>query len=217
MRLGSDRGRSKPLRSAVRGGRKRLPSCCRRKPACESLGYQDGFSTNTAPPIGIPTTYNLPCNGTVTVTSDGVNFDWSSTIIGMDAVIAKGGPNANLYVYDPPAESFGDTGLHSPNNASGQPAGLSHVVFCFDHEVTVEKTAETSFTRTWTWTIDKVCPPDTDLTLAPGETYTAAYSVTVDATSEDSACVVSGTITISNPSCNPDAVEITESLTRSAA
>ena len=93
-------------------------------PTCQSLGYQDGFSTNTAPPIGIPTTYNLPCNGTVTVTSDGVNFDWSSTIIGMDAVIAKGGPNANLYVYDPPAESFGDTGLHSPEQRLW-PAGWS--------------------------------------------------------------------------------------------
>ena len=100
-------------------------------------------------------TYDLPGGNTVTVTTDGVNFDWSSTL-GMDAVIAKGGPNANAYVYDPPAESFGDTGLHSPINPNnGQPFGLSHISFCYDFEVQVTKTAKTSLDRTYTWKIEK--------------------------------------------------------------
>ena len=75
----------------------------------------------------------------MTVTTDGVYFDWTSTLVGMDAVIVKGGPQANAYVYDPPAESFGDDGLHSPNNPSGGPAALSHISFCWDGETIVPK------------------------------------------------------------------------------
>jgi hypothetical protein len=89
-------------------------------PSCTSLGYDFGFKVD--PPD--PGTYDLIDVNTVTVvTSDGTFFDWTSTL-GIDAVIAKGGPNANVYVYDPPAESFGDTDLSSPINPnSGNPFG----------------------------------------------------------------------------------------------
>ncbi len=83
-------------------------------------------------------------NGTFPFTADGAShsvtlsnvtgttFDWSSTL-GMDVVVVKGGPNANGYTYDPPAESLGDTDLHAPiNPANQQPYGLSHVSFCYD-------------------------------------------------------------------------------------
>jgi hypothetical protein len=62
-------------------------------------------------------------------TDDGQAFDWESNI-GVDAVIVKGGPNANVYFYDP--ESTGDTGLHAPVGPSGMFAGLSHISFCYD-------------------------------------------------------------------------------------
>jgi hypothetical protein len=74
-------------------------------------------------------------DGTLTVdvdvsdTDDGQVFDWDSNI-GVDAVIVKGGPNANVYFYDP--ESMGDAGLHAPVNPSGMWAGLSHIPFCYD-------------------------------------------------------------------------------------
>lgn len=76
-------------------------------------------------------------DGTLTVnvdvrdTDDGQVFDWDSNI-GVDAVIVKGGPNANVYLYDP--ESMGDTGLHAPVSPSGQWAGLSHISFCYDED-----------------------------------------------------------------------------------
>ena len=59
----------------------------------------------------------------MTVTTDGVDFDWSSTL-GMDAVIAKGGPNANAYVYDPPAESMA-TPVYTPRSTqtTANPSG----------------------------------------------------------------------------------------------
>jgi hypothetical protein len=49
----------------------------------------------------------------VTDTADGPVFDWTSNI-GVDAVFVKGGPGGLIYVYDPPAESTGDTGLRRP-------------------------------------------------------------------------------------------------------
>ena len=46
---------------------------------------------------------------TVTTNTDGVYLAWTSSI-GIDPVFVKGGPG-QLYVYDPPAEDFGDGGL----------------------------------------------------------------------------------------------------------
>ena len=85
-------------------------------------------------------THNVPGFGSITVSNaNGSTFDWSSTF-GIDSVIVKGGPNSNVYTYDPPAESFGDTGLHAPVNPSnGQFFGLSHIEFCFDEDQPPEK------------------------------------------------------------------------------
>jgi hypothetical protein len=173
-------------------------------PSCASLGYTTGLKVDP-PNAG---TYSLGCGGSVTVTTDGVNFDWSSTI-GIDAVISKGGPNANVYVYDPPTEATSDTGLHSPINPSnGNPFGLSHIEFCYDFELEVTKTADTELTRTWTWDIDKVAD-QTDLNLSVGQQFLVNYDVTTTSTSEDSDWGVSGVISITNPACNGGDVTIT--------
>ena len=87
-------------------------------------------------------------DGTLTVTidvrntADGPVFDWTSNI-GVDAVFVKGGPNGLLYVYDPPAESTGDTGLHAPVNPNnGKFFGLSHVSFCYDKDQATTSTTD---------------------------------------------------------------------------
>ena len=60
---------------------------------------------------------------------DDKSFDWSSNI-GIDAVYVKAGSGgSNLYRYDPPAESTGDTGLVSPGDGGN---GISHISFCYD-------------------------------------------------------------------------------------
>lgn len=163
-------------------------------PSCTSLGYAFGFKVDP-PNAG---TYSIDGINTVTVTTDGVFFDWSSTL-SMDAVISKGGPNANVYVYNP--ERTSDTGLHSPINPSnGNPFGLSHIEFCFDYEVKVSKTAQTSFTRTWQWQIDKSVSPAV-WQLFMGDSGTSQYTVAVQRTGfTDSGWAVSGTIQIHNPS-----------------
>jgi hypothetical protein len=137
---------------------------------------------------------------TVTVAlhpDDGLLFDWTSSR-GIDAVIVKGGPNSNVYSYDP--EAFADTGLHAPMNpSSGKFFGLSHISFCYDFEVEVDKTAATSFTRSYTWSIEKTGSA-ADLTLAPGQIFGVDYSVAVAvAGSEDSDFAVAGTISVHNP------------------
>jgi hypothetical protein len=107
-----------------------------------------------------PVTDGTFSDGTLTVvidvrdTAGGQVFDWTSNI-GVDAVIAKGGPNSNVYTYSP--ESTGDTGLHAPTNASGKFAGLSHISFCYD----VEAPTTTPPTTT---------PPTTPPTTTPSTT-----------------------------------------------
>lgn len=163
-------------------------------PDCVDLGFAYGTKWDY-PEDSMGGTYPLGV-GTVTWSTDGTYVDWLSTF-GVDAVIVKGGPNANSYVYDPPTESFGDSGLASPINRD-DPYGLSHVEFCYDYEVAVSKTANTTYTRTYNWTIDKV-GDQTNLKLTAGQTYFVNYDVTVDATYMDSDWAVDGKITIYNP------------------
>lgn len=163
-------------------------------PTCQDLGYAFGYKVDP-PNSG---TYSIDGVNTVTVTTDGVYFDWSSTL-GMDAVIAKGGPNANAYVYDPPAEAFSDGDLASPINPNnGQPFGLSHIEFCFDYELTASKTANTTYTRTYTWGITKTVDDDSHVGFT-GDSFVSNYDVVVDQTVTDSAFAVSGSITVNNP------------------
>jgi hypothetical protein len=111
----------------------------------------------------------LTVNVDVRDTADGQVFDWDSNI-GVDAVIVKGGPNANVYFYDP--ESTGDTGLHAPVNPSGQFAGLSHISFCYDVEevpptTTPPTTSPTSTTSTTIITSVQPAPPATPVAGQP--------------------------------------------------
>jgi hypothetical protein len=163
-------------------------------PSCIDLGYDFGFKPQPEPPPS--GTYSFPGGpNTVTLTSDGTYFDWVSTL-GIDAVIAKGGPNANVYGYDP--ESFSDTGLRSPINPNNnQPYAISHIEFCYDYELDVSKDASTTFTRTYDWTIEKTVSPDS-WQLFTGDSGTSKYTVSVTRTYTDSDWAVSGTITIEN-------------------
>jgi hypothetical protein len=113
-------------------------------------------------------------DGTLTVTIDvrstagGQVFDWTSNI-GVDVVIVKGGNASNIYTYDPPAESTGDTGLHAPVNRSGSFAGLSHISFCYDVEPPTTTTTTTTTTDPKTTT---TTDPKTTTTTDPKQTTT---------------------------------------------
>lgn len=171
-------------------------------PSCSDLGFADQIRFNS-PSSG---TYPIP-GGSVTFTinntSLGQTVDWSSTV-GQNAVIIKGGPNANGYVYNPPAPEFSDTGLHAPVNPSGSYAGVSHIDFCYTDFVPflgleVEKTADTRYTRTWEWDIEKAVDPD-EATVFYGDSHDFGFLVSVTKTGfVDSGWAVSGQISIFNP------------------
>lgn len=119
-----------------------VPQLVLSNPSCQDIGYSFGFKiqgdynrTVTLTSANGELTGGAPQDpfNTITVSSaDNVYFNWSSTL-GIDAVIVKGGENANAYVYVP--EDYGDTGLAAPLNPNNsKPYGLSHIEFCYDYE-----------------------------------------------------------------------------------
>lgn len=74
--------------------------------------------------------------------TDGKFVSFTATGYLVYAVIVKGGNNANVYYYEEGA-SF-DSGLASPPNNSGSPAGLSNLTICYK-PAEVEETCETAW------------------------------------------------------------------------
>ncbi|RPA70052.1 hypothetical protein EF405_01820 [Cyclobacteriaceae bacterium YHN15] len=75
--------------------------------------------------------------GAITATTDGTFVSWSIEVpegycVKYVAAVVKGGDNANVYFYE--GDVRGDSGLASPENASGEPAGLSNLRFCYTLE-----------------------------------------------------------------------------------
>jgi hypothetical protein len=110
-------------------------------------------------------------------TDGGPVFDWTSNI-GVDAVFVKGGPGGLLYVYDPPAESTGDTGLHAPVNPNnGKFYGLSHLSFCYDKDQV--PTTSTSSTSSTTSSTSSTTSSTTSTTLGGSTSTTGGSTTTV--------------------------------------
>jgi hypothetical protein len=169
-------------------------------PSCQSLGYAYEFKIEPVPTSGTFSYTTSDGYLTVEITYlPNAHMDWNANQ-GIDAVIMKGGPNANWYAYTP--EVMGDTDMVTPTNTSnGTPYGISHISFCYDYNVQVSKTADTTFVRTWLWDIEKSAD-QTEILVSPGQSFFINYEVTVSATSADSDWAVSGDITISNPDPN---------------
>lgn len=123
------------------------------------------------------------------------SFDWTSNINVLGVIVKDGVDGANWYDYSP-GGTTGDTNLQTPNNGD---KGISHISFCYRPALSVTKDAETSFTRTFEWEIDKSVVPDT-WDLFTGDSGISDYTVTVTKVGfTDSDWAVNGTITIHNP------------------
>jgi hypothetical protein len=71
-----------------------------------------------------------PTGLVVNVTADKeVSFTFTSKALCVAAVIVKGSNDANVYYYSEGTQNA--SGLVSPDNASGKPANLSNLTFCF--------------------------------------------------------------------------------------
>jgi hypothetical protein len=173
-------------------------------PSCASLGLSAyAYKVEPVESGTYPLDGALGGTSQVTVNVEDLVFDWTATLP-IDAVIVKGGPNANLYTYTPEAWSnSGAPALHAPvNPTDGLYYGLSHIELCFDYELLVYKTADTSFERAYTWTIDKTSAV-TELLLSAGQAYTVPYTVTVAESHVDRDFRVRGAVSISNPAPFP--------------
>ena len=101
------------------------PSCADLNPAWTELKIE-------GPTAGETIADDSTAKATITVNEATDQFDWTATV-GIDAVIVKGGDNANVYKYDP--EAMSGSGLHAPLNGEEETPkffGLSHISFCYD-------------------------------------------------------------------------------------
>jgi hypothetical protein len=97
-------------------------------PTCADLGYGQGYGAFKIDPPRSGDFTSPDGKLTVTLAVSGKSLGFT-TNIPVAAVIVKGGDAANVYRYG--SGSTGDSGLYAPINASGGPAGLSHVDFCY--------------------------------------------------------------------------------------
>ncbi len=158
-----------------------------------------------------PGSPDAPFSVTIVKTGDN-NFNFYSASQPVFHVWVKGGPNGYLFPYwNPagtphfPAGAVYDSGLYSPM------PGWSHITFYYcggREELTVSKTAVTSYTRTHLWDIDKRVETENHDTEqghpkiwlyegAAGESATWYVDVAYDGY-EDDGYAVSGTITVAN-------------------
>ncbi|RDZ29524.1 hypothetical protein DX914_10745 [Lysobacter silvisoli] len=155
-----------------------------------------GASSGSAPTEG--QVYNLGNGQTITFNytpggqSQYIGF---SATIPMDYIVVKGGSSYNVFHYDPAVNA--DIELYSPNNGSGEPAGVSHVAYCFLPKPTASKTATAQWQRYTDWQLDKSVTPQ-NITLFDGDSHQVEYTVSAVPTSNAS-YQVSGTITVKDP------------------
>ena len=107
-----------------------VPSHHEGNPNCLDLGYSHELKFDP-PSAGSKSGDGVTVEMSIGSDAFGSLVDWTASAP-IDAVIVKGGPNANVYSY--PGESSGDTGLHSPFNGPDKYYGLSHVNFCWDDQ-----------------------------------------------------------------------------------
>jgi hypothetical protein len=166
--------------------------------SCSQLGVPGliGASTGGAPADG--QSYDLGGGQSITFdynpNGQSQYIDFSATVP-IDYVIVKGGNDYNVFHYDP--ATMADTHLYAPDNGSGEPAGVSHVAYCFLPKPTGSKTADATWKRYTDWTIEKTVTPET-ITMFDGDSHDVDYTVTATPTTRG-VYRIAGTITVRDP------------------
>lgn len=156
-------------------------------------------------------TATVNTDGDINGNSDDASIDFSAVTpsstggsVTVDDTFAAGdaGPfsDSTEYSYERSFNCADDEGLHE-NTATivetGAQDSASVSVNCY--EIEIEKTAETSFDRGYTWTLNKTAN-SANVSLLSGETYDILYTVTASVEdAKDTNWMVSGDITVTNP------------------
>ncbi|MBN2530373.1 MAG: hypothetical protein JXR76_28550 [Deltaproteobacteria bacterium] len=189
---------------------------------CEDLGYDGSLKIEVGGDLNPPVedgTYELPFYigktqyGTllVTITTlDGKHVSFEASSFDVAAAIVKGGPGANVYVYEAPGESggevMGDDDLISPCLKNGKIPALSHLTLCLNVDLNVAKTANAIVDRTFHWDISKKIDEEDaiengkllQIGLTQGESRDVKYTVDVTETWND-LFSANGCIRVENP------------------
>jgi hypothetical protein len=122
------------------------PEVVENNPSCsdEFSGYLFEYKFEPVEDAVVPLSWmGLNFDLTIDVDEGAKTFDFSfSNGFGVNGILVKGGPDANVYDYGDGATS--DTGLHAPEQSPGKYYGLSHISFCIvqlETALTIEKTA----------------------------------------------------------------------------
>jgi hypothetical protein len=104
---------------------------------CSDMGCSDGIFFKIEKPEGVSYsgTYNLGSGKTITITPTGEGtIAWTSNV-DITCIFMKGGHGGDSYCYGPGVRS--DSGLSTPINPSGEPAGISHINICYTPDIPV--------------------------------------------------------------------------------
>ena len=147
----------------------------------------------------------LTVNISNSTTSNGqLFFDWSSNLP-VDLAIVKQGSGGAYWLFNP-AQTSGTLASWKDGNPSD---GLSHVLFCYHPKLVVTKTAVTSKTTTYDWTVVKSATPTSHQMTVDDPAQSSTYKLDVTKSAgTDSGWKVTGVITVKNSSTT-DLVAVT--------
>ncbi|MBE0611808.1 MAG: hypothetical protein IH609_20675 [Dehalococcoidia bacterium] len=147
-------------------------------------------------------------------------FNTGSVVISLEKTVPpNAGPDDEVVAHYTLWTNLSDTllsatadlvpGTYNNFNLSHAPCGQGEPPVA---SISIDKTVNTSWTRTCTWEIEKTATPLT-LTLAPNTTGSVDYNIHVDVDCVDGAYTVSGTITVNNDgNVDVDIDTVTDSL-----
>lgn len=125
----------------------------------------------------------------------------------IDAVILKSATYENVYSYLP--KTFSDTGLQGANSTTQYQ--ISYVEFCYSYALKVVVSATGQTTMNNSWSVQKTASPNVTSQFY-GNSQLITYTASVGLQSSVTSSVVSGVITIFNPSPVNLSITITDYL-----
>lgn len=171
-----------------------------RGPGCAELGLGDRELLVDAPFAG---SYTID-SSTLTLGFDdsGIFFFFTSNGLRLDGVLAHAG--SRTLVWDFGTESNGWGSLFAPiDPVTGEMVPPEQISFCYDYDLLVNPNAYASYGVRHQWSITKTSA-DANLFLAAGQTFMAAYDVTVTPTGfSDAGLEIDGPVFVHNQSPFP--------------
>jgi hypothetical protein len=154
---------------------------------------------------------------TATISDDGTQVDFTSTVPVLGVFVKGGNIGGNFYDYRP-AGTLGDNNLTTPTGPQGQPQQISHVSFCWNSKpeppkeaLTASKTADATYDRTIKWDLTKSVDPDSHNGNA-GDSFGSDWTVKATKTATEDNFEVTGKITITNPNATAVGFDVTDKL-----